>query len=82
METPDVAPPMSDYKRERGKPIPGKLHSLAQTNLTIALSQFRPTYQALSELSMRLADRDVTPDISVYRKFDLDFSQNARLFAG
>ena len=76
METPDVAPPMSDYERERGKPMPSKLHSLVQTNLTIALGQFRPTYQALSELSVRLSDRDVTPDISVYRELDLDFSQD------
>ena len=76
METPDVAPPMSDYERERGTPMPSKLHSLVQTNLTIAFGKFRPTYQALSELSMRLSDRDVTPDISVYRELDLDFSQD------
>ncbi len=83
MDTPSVSqqsttqpPPVSEYEQERGKPMPSKLHSLVQTNLIIVLSRFRPSYHALSELSLHLADRDVTPDISVYGDIDLDFAQD------
>lgn len=69
-------PPISEYERKRGKPMPSKLHSLVQTNLIIELSRFRPEYHALSELSLRLAERDVTPDVSVYGDIELDFAQD------
>ena len=64
----------STYEDERGKPMPSKLHSVAQTNLIVALSAYRPTYQALSELTLRLDDLDVTPDLVVYRDLEIDFS--------
>ena len=64
----------STYEEERGKPMPSKLHSIAQTNLTIALSDYRPQYQVLSELTLRLNDLDVTPDLVVYRDLAVDFS--------
>ena len=66
----------SDYERERGKPMPSKLHSVAQTNLTGQLLSYRPDLQVLSELTLHLGDRDLTPDLSVYRDLDVDFTQD------
>ncbi|WP_022835355.1 Uma2 family endonuclease [Salisaeta longa] len=64
----------SAYEEERGKPMPSKLHSIAQTNLIVTLSGYRPKYQVLSELTLRLGDLDVTPDLVVYRDLSVDFS--------
>jgi Uma2 family endonuclease len=67
---------ISDYERERGKPTPSKLHSVAQTNLLIQLANYRPRLQALSELTLRLEGRDLTPDVSVYRDLEIDFTRD------
>lgn len=67
---------ISDYERERGKPMPSKLHSVAQTNLTGQLLTYRPALQVLSELTLHLGDRDLTPDLSVYRDLQIDFTQD------
>lgn len=61
---------LSDYERERGKSLPSKLHSVAQTNLIGQLLTYRPTFQVLSELTLRLDGRDLTPDVSVYRDLE------------
>ena len=73
MDTQDT---LSDYERERGKPMPSKLHSLVQTNLVLLLAAYRPEYTALSELTLRLGGRDVTPDLCVYRGLEIDFTQD------
>ena len=67
---------LSDYERERGKPMPSKLHSIAQTNLIGRLLTYRPKFQVLSELTLHLGDRDLTPDLSVYRDLEVDFTQD------
>jgi len=67
---------LSDYERERGKPMPSKLHSVVQTNLTGKLLTYRPSLQVLSELTLRLGDRELTPDLSVYRELEVDFTQD------
>lgn len=66
---------ISDYEHERGKPMPSKLHSVAQTNLIGQLLTYRPTLQVLSELTLHLGDRDLTPDLSVYGDFEVDFTR-------
>jgi len=66
----------SDYERERGKPMPSKLHSVAQTNLIGKLLSYRPDVQVLSELTLHLGDRDLTPDLSVYRDLEVDFTRD------
>ena len=68
--------PISDYERERGKPMPGKLHSVAQTNLLIQLAEYRPRFQVLSELTLRLGDRDLTPDLCLYGDLEIDFTKD------
>ena len=57
---------ISDYERERDKPMPSKLHSIAQKKLIIALHEFEPPYTVFSELTLQLDDREVTPDLSIY----------------
>jgi Uma2 family endonuclease len=56
---------LSDYERERGKPMPSKNHGLIQANLIVALSQssdFRPSSEMTLDIGM---DHPVTPDISM-----------------
>jgi len=64
---------ISDYERERGKPMPSKLHSIAQKKLIIALHEFEPPYTVFSELTLQLDDREVTPDLSIYEAQEIDF---------
>lgn len=67
---------LSDYERERGKPMPSKLHSLAQKRIIQLLGSFEPPYLVFSELTLRLGNRDLTPDLSVYRDLEIDFTQD------
>jgi Uma2 family endonuclease len=57
----------SDYEIERGKPMPGKRHSLIQTNIGTAIkSRYKHQYRTMSKLSMRLLGEKYVPDIAVY----------------
>ena len=69
METQDS---ISDYERERGKPMPSKAHGYIQLNLGVALAAFRDQYTSFSELTLELDGRELTPDLSVYPKTDVD----------
>ena len=69
METQDT---ISDYERERGKSPPSKAHGYTQSNLIIALAEFRDRYTIFSELTLELDGRELTPDLSVYPKTDVD----------
>jgi len=69
METPD---PISDYERERGKPPPSKAHGYIQWNLSVALAAFQDQYTGFSELTLELDGQELTPDLSVYPKTDVD----------
>ena len=44
--------PISDYERERGKPMPSKAHGYTQLNLIIALAEFRDRYTIFSGLTL------------------------------
>jgi Uma2 family endonuclease len=68
--------PVSDYERERGKPMPSKLHSVTQKHLIIAFHPFEPPYTVFSELTLELDGRELTPDLSVYEQIDVDFSED------
>ena len=56
--------------------MPGKLHSVAQTNLLIQFASYRPRIQAPSELTLRLDGRELTPDVSVYADLEVDFTRD------
>ncbi len=62
---------LSEYEAERGKPMPSRNHSLAQTNLIVALVR-GGEHSILSELTLDLP-MELTPDISIYPKLPVDW---------
>lgn len=74
-EEPFIAEEISDYERERGKPMPSWNHSIIQSNLIVALAS-SPQWQVHSELSVRLGERDGTPDLSLYPKQRTDYTRD------
>ncbi len=67
---------VSAYERERGKPMPSKLHSLTEKWLTIALAQYEPAYTVFTELTLELDGNEITPDISVYPQMEIDYTHD------
>ena len=77
-----IEPPLTyaeEYERERGKPMPSENHAIVQSNLLVEFAKSRE-YRVLSELSLELDGRPLTPDLSVYRRKPADFRHdNVRL---
>lgn len=75
MQTADA---ISDYERERGKPLPSLNHSITQKRLIVALVRYEPEYTVASELSLELEGlpSNVTPDLCVYPKLDIDYTHD------
>ena len=73
MET--VADYVSDYERERGKPMPTLNHSVVQGNLFFLLkASYRNTHTFLPEINLMMPQRpDTVPDIAIYPKLRIDF---------
>ena len=68
---------VSDYERERGKPMPSRNHSIAQAELIFLLkSTFRKQYSILSESSITLNTRKYTPDITIYPIIPIDWKHD------
>jgi len=63
---------LSHYERDRGKPLPSKLHSLIQARLIGRLLAYEPRLQVLSELSLELNGERFTPDVCVYTDLEFD----------
>lgn len=64
---------LSDYERERGKPMPSENHSIAQFRLIVALSRYGTEFAIRPELSLELDGRPFVPDISVFPKRSPDW---------
>ena len=64
---------LSDYERERGKPMPSKNHSFVQLYLIKALLRYEAEFSVLPELSLELDGRTLVPDISVFPKRSPDW---------
>ena len=65
MET--LAPEISDYEFERGKPIPSLKHAIIQGNLIQFLrAELGSDYLVLPELSLALDAQKAVPDVSVF----------------
>jgi len=66
---------ISDYERERGKPMPTLNHAVIQGNLIFNLKlRFREQYTIASELNITMPERpDTVPDIAIYPKLQIDF---------
>lgn len=60
-------PEVSDYEKERGKPMPGFNHAAVQFNLSLAFApQAKGRFRILNELTIEFADgRRMTPDLCV-----------------
>jgi Uma2 family endonuclease len=68
---------LSDYERERGKPMPSLIHSITQKNLIRALLPYEPPYLVCSELTLRLDEEgDLTPDVSVLAARGYDYTDD------
>lgn len=66
-----VVPPLT-YEEERGKPMPSNNHGAIQANLIGEFLKHRE-FRVMSELSLRFGERDLVPDLSIYRREPLDF---------
>ena len=66
----------SDYEKERGKPLPSLNHGTTQAFLIGALLDYRDQYTIASELTLELEGMpgNVTPDLCVYPKLDIDYT--------
>lgn len=64
---------LSDYEKERGKPIPSKVHSFIQKRLTVVLTvKYDAVYEAMPELSLELGGKKAIPDVSIFPKLKID----------
>jgi Uma2 family endonuclease len=69
---------ISDYEIERGKPMPSKLHSRLQSKMISRLdNKYGNKYDFFSELSLSLDGWDSVPDIAIYPRMVIDYSEDA-----
>ncbi len=70
-----VVEELSDYERERGKPMPTLNHSVVQGNLVFALKlTYRQRYRFLPEINLTMPEHpDAVPDIAIYPNLEIDF---------
>ena len=67
---------VSEYERERGKPMPNTTHAIIQSNLVFELrSRYNEQYRALSELTLDTPPNGSTPDVVIYPFFEADFTK-------
>ena len=69
-----VVEQLSDYERERGKPMPNLIHGLIQGNIVFELkARYRTDYHIASEVSLATVPDGTTPDVVVYPKFAISY---------
>lgn len=67
METILEPPALSDYERERGKPMPSKNHSKLQIRIGAELLRlYEDQYDILSELSLEAPNPAYVPDLCLF----------------
>src|SRR2546430_2724016 len=64
------------YEQERGKPMPSKNHAIVQLNLGSELAKHKE-FRVMSELSLELNGRPLTPDLCVYPRSPADFRHDS-----
>lgn len=66
---------ISEYERERGKPMPTLNHAIVQANLIFVLkTHYREQYSIASELNITMPERpDTVPDVAIYPKLDINY---------
>lgn len=65
---------VSEYERERGKPMPSKMHSRIQYHLIGTFTAYEPEWMGFSELALELEGWEVTPDLCVYAQAGIDMT--------
>ena len=76
MET--LAPEISDYELERGKPIPSINHSIVQLNVGFELkTRYREQFRFMSEINIEVAGRVMVPDIGIFSKMTVDMANDS-----
>ena len=68
---PETGTPPLTYEEESGKPMPSNNHGAVQMNLGGEFLKHRE-FRVISELSLRFGERDLVPDLSIYRRESLD----------
>ncbi|MFY8001301.1 MAG: Uma2 family endonuclease [Candidatus Kapaibacteriota bacterium] len=63
----EIAHEITDYERERGKPMPSFNHSETQLNVIAQVLQF-PDFKPYPELDLELGGERSVPDVAVFRK--------------
>jgi Uma2 family endonuclease len=73
---PDVAI-LSDYEKERGKPMPDKNHAIIQSRIVTKLSvKYEDNYTVLTEINLDLPVRERVPDLAIYPILDFQPDDN------
>ena len=62
----------TEYKLERGKPLPSRHHSIVESRLSIELSK-QEKYDVFIELSLELSTGNATPDICLFEHEKIDW---------
>ena len=76
MET--LAPEVSDYELERGKPMPSLNHSAIQLNIGFELkTHYREQFRFMSEINVAIVGRVMVPDIGIFPKMALDMANDS-----
>ncbi|TAE25781.1 MAG: Uma2 family endonuclease [Candidatus Kapaibacterium sp.] len=71
----EIVHEITDYERERGKPMPSFQHSKAQRNLLFQMHN-SANYEAFPELNLDLNGCKSVPDIAVFSKSNLSFKED------
>ena len=59
----------SNYEIERGKPMPGKNHSLIQRNIIVTLViNYGKDYEVMPEIKIKGQSTDLVPDVALYQQ--------------
>jgi Uma2 family endonuclease len=68
---------ISDYERERGKPMPNEIHGTTQANLlAIFIGRYKKQFRFISELTIELGDKTAVPDISIYKRYEIPWGED------
>ncbi len=76
MET--LAPEISAYELERGKPMPSINHSIVQLNVGFELkTRYRDQFRFMSEINIDVAGRVMVPDIGIFPRMAADMANDS-----
>lgn len=67
---------ISKYEQERNKPMPSKLHSVVQYNLSYQLGVYLSKFDICPELSLEFVEGTLVPDLSLFPKGVLSFAED------